>query len=166
MKRFLLICMMAICGGLNMVADEIGVSNVVYIQPEGTTTISINLSNQKTNYVSFQMDLYLPSGFTLNRAGCSLSSRFAYDDQELTIGKQANGAYRLTSTSFTLSPIRGTDGTLLTISVTAGAEAVSGTAQIRNIRFATSESEKIIMGDTDFYICIMVPKFKVDDVAR
>ena len=58
-----------------------------------------------TNLVSFQMDLTLPEGVSINRAGCSLSSRFTDEDQELTIGKQSDNVYRLMSTSFSLTPI-------------------------------------------------------------
>ena len=90
-------------GLIHVSAETISIENVV-LKPGETGNVVICLNNDNTELVSFQMDLYLPYGYTLNKADCSLSSRFD-SSYELTIGKQSDGAYRLTSTSFSLIPI-------------------------------------------------------------
>ena len=147
MKKYILTCMTALMGVLFAHADDISVQDVA-MDAGQSGTIDISLTNSATNYVSFQMDLYLPDGFTLNKTGNTLSSRFS--NGELIIGKQGDGAYRLIANSFSLSPITGTDGVLITLSVNAPATATSGTANIRNIRFATSQPSSTLLSNVSF----------------
>ena len=135
MKKYIITCMAALLGVFIAQADNISVENVT-MDVDDSGTINISLNNSATDYVSFQMDLYLPDDFKLNKYRNTLSSRFS--NGELTIGKQSDGAYRLVATSFTLKPITGTDGVLLTISVKAPSAMAKGTGYIRNILFATS----------------------------
>ncbi|MBR6948250.1 MAG: hypothetical protein IKH53_09890, partial [Muribaculaceae bacterium] len=133
MKRYILMCVASLMGVFFAQADNISVQDVSMTVGQ-SGTISISLTNSTTNYVSFQMDLYLPDGFTLNKTGNTLSNRFS--SGELVVGKQSDGAYRLTATSLALNPITGTSGVLLTLSVKAPSSPASGTANIRNILFA------------------------------
>ena len=127
---------------------------------DGTTTVEIGLNNYETNFVAFQMDLTLPEGVSIDKTGCSLSSRITDEDQELTIGKLESGAYRITSTSLSLTPISGNDGTLLTLKLTAAENYEGGQATISNIRFSTSNSAKVVMSDETFDIDIL-KKYKL-----
>ena len=120
-----------------------------------SNNIDIELTNEDTNLVAFQMDLTLPEGVSLDKTGCSLSSRITDEKQALTIGKLESGAYRLTSTSLSLTPISGKSGALLTLKVTSSDDCEGGEATISNIRFSTSDSEKIIMSDMTFNIEIL-----------
>ena len=138
---------------LSAYADNISVPDM-NIVPGETATMGISLNNTATNLVSFQMDLTLPEGITINKASCSLSSRFTDEDQELTIGKQGDNVYRLTSTSFALTPISGTSGEIITLSLSASATSTGGTATLSNIRFVTSQSERIMLDDASFNITI------------
>ncbi len=149
MKKYIITCMAALLGVFIAQADNISVENVT-MDVDDSGTINISLNNSATDYVSFQMDLYLPDDFKLNKYGNTLSSRFS--NGELTIGKQSDGAYRLVATSFTLKPITGTDGVLLTISVKAPSTMAKGTGYIRNILFATSQSASATMADVSFSI--------------
>ena len=150
MKKRLFLTLVVLMGLTSaMATDEIICSDFSISRGE-TKTFSIQLSNEVTNYVGFQMDLTLPEGLTINKAGCSLSDRIKDEDQELTIGKQSENTYRLTSTSFSLTPISGTSGDLITVSVTASDTYQSGNATISNILFATSNSERITMNDVTF----------------
>ena len=156
MKRYISIFIAAICGILATYAESVSVANVT-IEKGKTANAYIKLTNTATDLVSFQMDLTLPSGITLNKAGCKLSSsRFTDSDQELTIGLQADGSYRLTSTSFALTPISGTSGTIITLKLSASTSAVTGTATLSNIIFATSNSEKVTVADASFKISAVV----------
>ena len=133
------------------------------IMANNSTLIDINVNNSETNLVGFQMDLMLPEGVGIDKTGCSLSSRITDENQELTIGKLDDGTYRLTSTSLSLTPISGNDGTLLVLKLTAENGCVGGQATISNIRFSTSESEKIIMDNEVFDISILYNlTYKVD----
>ena len=115
--------------------------------------ISVN-TKPHTNLVGFQMDLTLPEGVTLDKTGCSLSSRITDEEQELTIGKLESGAYRLTSTSLSLTPISDNDGALLTLKLTAAKDCVDGNATISNVIFSTSDSQRVTMDDESFDITI------------
>ncbi len=109
------------------------------------------------------MDLTLPEGVGIDKTGCTLSSRITDEEQTLTIGKLEDGSFRITSTSFSLTPISGNDGTLLTLKLTAENGCVGGQATISNIIFSTSESDKIVMNDESFDISILYKvAYKVD----
>lgn len=128
-----------------------------------SNTQEISLNNGLTNFVAFQMDLTLPDGVDLDKTGCTLSSRITDEDQELTIGKLESGAYRITSTSLSLTPINGNDGTLLSLKLTAEDGCIGGQATISNVVFSTAESEKVIMSDKTFDISILYNlTYKVD----
>ena len=154
MKKNILTFVAFAFGMLSAFADNISVAGVSITSGE-TATVSISLNNTETNFVSFQMDLTLPEEITLNKAECSLSSRFADETQKLVIGKQPNGNYRLTSTSFSLTPITGTTGEIITLSLSASTESESAAATISNIIFATNDSRKVTMSDVSFNITIV-----------
>lgn len=156
MKKKILTLAAFFLGVMYADADNISVADVT-IEPGQTASVGISLNNTETNLVSFQMDLTLPEGITVNKAGCSLSSRFTDEDQELTIGKQDGNVYRLTSTSFTLTPISGTSGEIVTLSLSAASDSDGGTATISNIRFVTSNSEKLTLPDVSFNISTINP---------
>lgn len=132
-----------------------------------TVNISLNYSiydDPSSSYVGFQMDLTLPAGISINKAGCSLSNRFNDPDQTLTIGKLSDNVYRLTSTSFALKPISGTMGTLLTISLTAAADSKGGKATISNIIFASNYSRTWRLDNVEFNINVEGGTHSLGDV--
>ena len=162
MKKYLLSLMALALGILGVDAQTISITDVT-IMPGETKMVSINLNNTQTNIVSFQMDLTLPEGITLNKTGCELSSRFTDANQELTIGKQQDGSYRLTRTSFALTPITGTSGEIVRLSLTAANDAKGGTASVKNIRLATSNSEKLTPSNVSFQVSVPYTlTYKVD----
>ena len=152
MKKLILLSLALIMGLTTMMATDHVASNDFTMAIGETKTFAISLTNEHTDYVSFQMDLTLPAGLSLNKAGCSLTSRVTDEDQELTIGKQGENTYRLTSTSFSLTPISGTSGDLITLSVTGQQGFAGGTATITNIRFATTNSQRVTMENVSFNI--------------
>ena len=156
MKKIMILCFATILSVIGAKADNVNVSNVI-VDTDQTTTVAVCLNNENTGYVSFQMDLTLPEGITINKAGCSLTSRITDTDQELTIGKQGDKVYRLTSTSFSLSPITGNSGELIILSLSASAGSNGGQATLTNIRFATANSERVTMDDVSFNITVIKP---------
>ena len=111
------------------------------------TNLTIELNNTSDDLVAFQMDVTLPEGISLDPTGCTLSSRFADKEQRLNVTNSVGNTYRLTSASFALTPISGTDGALLDLSLTAYDGFVEGVAIISNVLFATSNSERVRMND-------------------
>ena len=156
MKRTIISCLAVLLMMVGAKADNLTVE-AVEIEPGATTTVGISLTNTENNLVSFQMDLTLPEGISLNKANCILTSRVTDVDQELVIGKQGEHVYRLTSTSFNLTPIAGTQGKLITLSITASNTFAGGQATISNIVFANRNSETINIPNTNFNISVPTP---------
>ena len=153
MKKIIAIACMVWLYMAGALADNISVEDITLNAGEATT-VNISLTNTESNLVSFQMDLSLPAGISINKAGCSLSSRFGDPDQVLTIGKQGDNVFRLTSTSFALTPISGTSGTLITLSLTAAEGSEGGTATLSDILFVTDGSVGVAMDNVTFSISI------------
>ena len=151
MKKIIAIACMAWIALAGAWADNISAEDIT-LQKGETKTVNISLTNTESYIVSFQIDLTLPEGISINKAGCSLSNRISDPDQELAIGKQGDNVYRIASTSFALTPISGTSGTLLTLSLTASANSEGGTASLSNIRFITSNSERVTISEASFNI--------------
>ena len=150
MKHILLFIVMAL-SMLSLHAQTVLIDDIS-IKAGETKEVSINLTNSQTNIVSFQMDLTLPEGITINKAKCALGSRITDTDQKLTIGKQPDGSIRLTSTSFTLTPLSGSSGEIVRLSITAAYNAKGGTASLNNIRLATSDSERLTPNALSFKV--------------
>ena len=151
MKRLLSIVPIVLCSILPTAAEQITVPDITLVQG-GSATVEISLSNERSNLVAFQMDLNLPEGVSIEKAGCRLSSRTIDEGQELVIGKLESGGFRLISSSMSLSPFSGTNGTLLTLKLTATEGCTGGKTTVSNIRFSTSNSEKVILDDVTFDI--------------
>ena len=154
MKRLLSIVPIVLCSILPSVAEQITVLDIALAQG-GSATVEILLNNECSDLVAFQMDLTLPDGINIEKAGCRLSSRVTDEEQELIIGKLESGGFRLISTSMLLSPISGTEGALLTLKLTATENCAGGKATVSNICFSTSNSERIILDDMTFDIRTM-----------
>lgn len=150
-KRLLTIVSFALCSILTAVAEQIQVPDITLTQG-GSATMEISLGNEHADFVAFQMDLTLPEGITIDKAGCELSYRITDEKQELVIGKLESGAFRLTSTSMTLTPINGTAGSLLILKLSSDKNFVQGNATINNIIFSTSDSERMMINDVSFAI--------------
>lgn len=151
MKRLLVIIHIVLCSVLTAFAEQIKVSDITLSQG-GSATVEMLLDNEHTNIVAFQMDLTLPKGISIDKTGCKLSSRITDMGQGLLIGKLESGAFRLISTSMSLSPIYGTEGALLILKLYAEEDFVKGQAVIDNICFSTSESERITIDNVSFAI--------------
>ena len=135
MRKAFLSVIGTLLGVLGVFADNISIADIS-IESGKKCMVEINLNNTENNLVSFQMDLSLPTGVTVVKTKCSLSSRISDSNQELTIGKQGENTYRLTSTSYALKPINGTSGSIIT---------------------GTSNSERINMNDVEFKVNVIAP---------
>ena len=150
-KRLLTLVSVSLCSIFTIAAEQIQVPDITLTQG-GSATMEILLTNDRSDLIAFQMDLILPEGISIDKAGCVLSSRIADKEQKLVIGRLESGGFRLTSTSMTLTPIYGTEGVLLNLKLNSDKNFVQGKATIGNIFFSTSESERISMDDVSFTI--------------
>lgn len=150
-RRLTSLVFTALCGILTVFAEQIRVDSQIAIS-DCSATVDIVLSNEHIDLVAFQMDLLLPEGVEIDKTECFLSSRITDSEQKLTIGKLENGAYRLTSASLSLTPISGNDDILLTLKLQTTSSFVRGQAEISNIRFATTESERVVIDNVSFSI--------------
>ena len=150
MKRMLSIAV-ALCGALVASAEQLSVKTPVLVSG-GSAAVEISLDNEHADLVAFQMDLTLPEGVGIERSSSVLSSRIMDGEQVLTIGRLSGNTYRLTSASFSLTPISGASGTLLTLKLTSTADFVNGEASISNILFSTASSQAVVAPDISFAI--------------
>ena len=153
MKRYIITFMAALIAVINVKADNVSVSDQELVE-NFAKTVWVNLSNTERNYVSFQMDLTLPDGVCVNKEGCGLTERIIDEDQELIIGKIGDNKYRLTSTSFSLTPISGTKSTIINLSLIARKKNAGGVATLSNIIFVTNTSKRVAMNDVSFNIIV------------
>ena len=154
MKRLLLIVPIVLCSVLATFAEQIKVPDIILAQ-DSAATVEISLDNTRLDLVAFQMDLTLPEGISIEKAGCRLSSRVTDGEQKVVIGKLESGGFRLISSSMSLSPFSGTDGVLLTLKLTTTGNCEGGKAKISNIHFSTSNSERVTLEDVTFNIRIL-----------
>ena len=162
MKRLYSVVIAVLFGILASFAEQIKVQDIALVAGN-STTLEIGLENANTNLVAFQMDLTLPEGIGIEKAGCILSSRIIDEDQVLTVGRLSDNTYRLISTSLSLIPISGTSGTLLTLKFTSASNFVNGQATLSNILFSTSASQEVAVTDASFTInTLYTLTYKVD----
>ncbi len=117
-----------------------------------TCAVDIALDNASNDLVGFQMDVTLPEGLSLNTNTCRLSGRISGSNQELTVSNIGNSSYRLTYVSLSLQPIVGKEGELISLALDAADMTVGGVITVNNIRFVTSNSERIVLENTELAI--------------
>ena len=162
MKKYIF-ALLALLTSLGTKADNI-VVNDVHTAAGQSAQLPIILENTG-QYVSFQMDLTLPEGVTLFNA-YTWGERIA--DCDVALGKLSDGTYRLTATSFSLTPLAAGNDALVTLNLTCSDGFTAGTATVSNIRFVTAESERVVLDDVSFRIdATMLPaaRYYLQNVA-
>ena len=124
------------------------------IAPGETKVFAVNFTNSQTVHVSFQADLELPVGLTLNTEDCYLSSRFSDKSQKLYVGEIEDGVYRIITTSFTLTPIKGNSGALIYLSVTADANYKGGSVTLTNMMSVDTSCKSYDLGEEIFTVSV------------
>lgn len=126
-----------------------------------TIALSIDLENTATNLTAYQFDLTLPEGITLatNESGKFLvtkTSRYADDDQSLTITKLEGNTYRFVCFSMYNSVITGNSGAILNaiLDVAATVNAATHEGKISDILFTKSNGDQLKMNEAKFNIVI------------
>ncbi len=126
-----------------------------------TIALSIDLENTATNLTAYQFDLTLPEGITLatNESGKFLvtkTSRYADDEQSLTITKLEDNTYRFVCFSMYNRVITGNSGAILNaiLDVAATVNAATHEGKISDILFTKSNGDQLKMNEAKFNIVI------------
>lgn len=124
-----------------MAAKSINVYDIS-ICPGETREFFIYMNTTRTNLVSFQIDLKLPKGLTVNADSCKLPSRILDSEQQLYVGclDETNNIYRLVSTSYNLIPFTRDDAPLVTVSITASDDFTGGTISLQDMFTVNSDA--------------------------
>lgn len=144
----------------NALADGIAV-NEITIPKGGTATLNIEFNRSEYNYMGFEFKLGLPEGITAQNGSAKLGSRFDGQDHSLGMsaltGGENAGKYQFVSLSLTGAAIPGSNGTLLTVELSADASLEVGatyTATLSSIEFTTTDAQKIVFDNLTFGITI------------
>lgn len=145
--------------------DNTFVVNGIEIPQGGSATLEIGLNNPdyENNCYGFQFLLSLPEGVTASNVVAS--SRVPNDYTTQMSSK--DGGYQVLSYNSSESVISGTTGTIVTITLSAGAGLVngdSGTGKIKTCKITTgSGSSETINDELSFAINIIDPRIVLDE---
>ena len=108
-----------------------------------TREFYIYMNTTLNNLVSFQIDLLMPEGLTVNVEQCALTNRVTDKSQMLFVGKLTSNKYRFISTSYNLVPLSMADAPLVKVSVTADANFSGGKVELVDMFTVTSKGSKV-----------------------
>ena len=108
-----------------------------------TREFYIYMNTTRNNLVSFQIDLKMPKGLTVNIDKCLLPSRVTDTEQQLYVGLVGNNLYRLVSTSFNFKPLPMENAPLVKVSVTADETFQGGTVNLVDMFTVTTNGDKV-----------------------
>ena len=142
--RLVTFATVSLLGTLWMQAQEFAVGNVEAKKGE-TVELPVSLNNGDVKVTSFQFDLYLPEGVTVEldeydepmvEAASARTDKYTV----CTAAQQADGAYRFLLYSSKNNSIKGTEGVILTTNIILNAAPGDYTFAIKNAKVTESET--------------------------
>lgn len=124
-------------------------------------TLTVSLSNVEAA-TALQFNLSLPANVTVNESGCALGNAAA--SHTLSVNKMDSGNYLFVMYSMDFSSL--TDGTLLTIPVTIGNGATTGSGKLYTIRSANSEAVSKTSSDATFSVKVTNGQSGITETER
>lgn len=121
--------------------DVLG-AQAVTLLPGGEATLALNLANG-TPYTAFQFDITLPAGVEV--AGMTLGERAG--GMAMGFNEISDGVYRVLAFSSSLATIRGTDGTVLHVTLRADDTFAGGEAQATQILMVETDETSNWLAD-------------------
>ena len=164
MHNFCKTLMMALLmswAGVQGVAAKAVTTSAFNIAPGETREWYVYMTTVNTNLVSFQMDITLPEGLTLNVDKCGLTSRVLDEGQELYVGLVGERHYRMVSTSFDFVPLTTANAPLVKLSVTADKNYKGGKAKLHDMIMVNTNANNGTWSDETFEVA-SVPLLKGD----
>ena len=127
------------------------------INPGGTATLNLLLSNPDAEYTAIQADLYLPDGIDLvteNEDYKYSLSRVA-ESHSLSIGKKT-GFYRLILSSSKTEVLSGTSGKVISLTVKADANLSEGTkaGSLKQIKLAKVDGTGLVIEQAAYSVTV------------
>lgn len=143
-------------------ADEFRVNDFT-IEPGETKTISVELNNPDNTYVAFEFFMALPEGVAIATDGDGYldvtlnSARSSRHTLEAELS--SNGSYHFLCYSNRNNALKGTEGEILSITVTADAALENGVLQGRlfNQKLSDLGENKVVFDDFTFNITVREP---------
>ena len=124
-------------------------------------TLTVSLSNVEAA-TALQFNLSLPANVTVNESGCALGNAAA--SHTLSVNKMDSGNYLFVMYSMDFSSL--TNGTLLTIPVTIGNGATTGSGKLYTIRSANSEAVSKTSSDATFSVKVTNGQSGITETER
>ena len=159
--KTLILSLLMSMGGMQGVAAKAVTTSSFSIAAGETREWFVYMTTVNTTLVSFQMELTLPEGLSLNVDKCSLTSRVLDGDQQLFIGPVGERHYRLISTSFSFTPLTTDNAPLVKLSFTADKNYKGGQATLHDMIMVNTSGNSGVWGDELFDVAV-VPAVKGD----
>jgi len=124
--------------------------------------VSIVLKNEVTDYTAYQFDLVLPNGFEIAKTSdgkfdVAIGNRYEDGSHSLVVEKTSGNKYRFVCVSTTNAVITGTDGPLLSLTISAKGTISEGDylARIENIIISRTNEDKYVLKSCDVTLTIL-----------
>jgi len=130
------------------------------IAPGEKKTVTLNLANPENNFCAFQFDLQLPAGISVEydeQNGKYLASLAAVrngSDHGLMLSKVNDTTYRFVCFSAGNNSLKGTDGALVEITLSAAADIENGelTGNVLNAKFTPKKGKSTVFDNIPFNV--------------
>ena len=156
----------------NSFADNLVVPNIS-LQAGETKMLDIELVNPDKQYTAFQFDLVLPEGVSVgkNTKGKYYATldEDRKDDHTITVSLVEGNTFRFLAYSNTSAPFYEISGTIVSIPLTAAANASSGelTASLKDIILTAADASELKPSKIDFTISVQgLPTVTADNKSR
>ena len=152
---FIIIALLA-CIGNSFAEDKLQVEDFT-INPGGTATLNLLLSNPDAEYTAIQADLYLPDGIDLvtESDDYKYSLSRAAESHSLSIGKKT-GFYRLILSSSKSEVLSGTSGKVISLTVKADANLSEGAkdGSLKDIKLAKVDGTGLVIEQAAYSVTV------------
>ena len=122
-KRLLILLFTCICIKIMMAQPPSWAISQLKVVPGDVAQLEIGLENANTNYTAFQFDLTLPEGISIKKDGEGLLmvklNNERISDHQVLVSEILQNTYRIFGYSMNNAIIKGSSGTLLTITLNA-----------------------------------------------
>lgn len=147
LKKAFLYCLMTCALPATIMADDITIGNMT-IAAGQSATFDVILDNPSKSYTGFQCDIYLPEG--IEYVSYTKSEERLLAQHVLSFTRNQGGFYRLLVYSMPATPVAGTSGAIITITVKTDDTIDTGvkTIEVKNKKFRDSEGGNNIFDNT------------------
>lgn len=135
--------------------DKMTIENFIISAGE-TKELSITLENEVA-YAAFQFNLYLPEGLTVLEY--SADKARMPEGTALSMSQVKDGSYKFIAAAMSRNPIVGTNGSIVTIKVTAGEDLAGGslTGYFRKVKLSKLDGMGASYEEMAFPITVLAP---------